>query len=299
MLRIPRVGVHGNHDPSDLLEELEVEDLHGRRTSLGGLPWRASRAACSYGRGGPHQYTQRQATKLARKLPAADVLIAHCPPAGVNDDPEDPAHVGYEGLRDWVDRHRPAPRPARPRPPAAGHGRRARRRHPGALGAGREGAAARLAGRAGVQVRPSTRPPRPFQAKFISTSATRSTGSSGCSPHQTASDSPAPISARASWLGDARARRCRGPRPRRRGAAARPTSAASSRRTSAPSAANGPVPWVTSPSRIAHESRSRSTNVKTASRPCQSCWSGAALGVHAVAQRRRAAARGRAAMHAR
>ena len=37
LLRIPRVGVHGNHDPEDLLQEMEVEDLHGRRTSLGGL----------------------------------------------------------------------------------------------------------------------------------------------------------------------------------------------------------------------------------------------------------------------
>ena len=32
----PRIGVHGNHDPPDLLLEVEVDDLHGRRTSLGG-----------------------------------------------------------------------------------------------------------------------------------------------------------------------------------------------------------------------------------------------------------------------
>ena len=99
--------MHGNHDPADLLKELEVEDLHGRRTSLGGLSVAGFEGCVRYGRGGPHQYTQRQASKLARKLPAADVLIAHCPPAGINDDPDDPAHVGYEGLRDWVDRHRP------------------------------------------------------------------------------------------------------------------------------------------------------------------------------------------------
>ena len=49
-------------------------------------------------------------------------------------------------------------------------------------------------------------PPRPFQAKFISTSATCSAGCSGCSAHQTASDSPAPISARASWSTDAERR---------------------------------------------------------------------------------------------
>jgi Icc-related predicted phosphoesterase len=60
-----------------------------------------------YGRGGPHQYTQRQAAKLARKLPGADILLCHCPPEGIDDDPDDPAHVGFAGLRDWVDRHHP------------------------------------------------------------------------------------------------------------------------------------------------------------------------------------------------
>ena len=106
-LRIPRLGVHGNHDPSDLLPELDVEDLHGRRTSLFGLSIAGFEGCVKYGRGGPHQYTQRQASKIAKKLPGADVLISHCPPAGFNDDPDDPAHVGYEGLRDWVDKHRP------------------------------------------------------------------------------------------------------------------------------------------------------------------------------------------------
>ena len=106
-LRLPRVGVHGNHDPEGLLPELDVEDLHGRRTSVQAMTVAGFEGCVRYGRGGPHQYTQRQASRLARKLPAADVLICHCPPAGVNDDPDDPAHVGYDGLRDWVDRHRP------------------------------------------------------------------------------------------------------------------------------------------------------------------------------------------------
>ncbi len=106
-LDIPRVGVHGNHDPPDLLRELEIEDLHTRRTRLGPYTVAGVEGCVKYGRGGPHQYTQRQASKLARRLPAADVLVCHCPPAGINDDPEDPAHVGFEGLRDWVDRHTP------------------------------------------------------------------------------------------------------------------------------------------------------------------------------------------------
>ncbi len=106
-LDVPLLGVHGNHDPPDLLRELEIEDLHLRRTSLGGMTVAGFEGCVAYGAGGPHQYTQKQAAKLARRLPAADVLLCHCPPAGVNDDPDDPAHVGFAGLRDWVDRHRP------------------------------------------------------------------------------------------------------------------------------------------------------------------------------------------------
>jgi len=104
---LPRIGVHGNHDPPGLLREVEVEDLHGRRTSLGGVSVAGFEGCVRYGGGGAHHYTQRQASRLARRLPAADVLISHCPPLGINDDPADPAHVGFEGLLDWVRRHEP------------------------------------------------------------------------------------------------------------------------------------------------------------------------------------------------
>jgi Icc-related predicted phosphoesterase len=106
-LGVPRIGVHGNHDPPQLLREVEVEDIHGRRTALGGLTFAGFEGCVRYGGGGPHHYTQRQAAKLARRLPAADILIAHCPPLGINDDADDPAHVGFEGLLDWVREHEP------------------------------------------------------------------------------------------------------------------------------------------------------------------------------------------------
>ena len=107
-LDLPRYGVHGNHDPENVLRELEIEDLHLRRTQLGGgLTVTGFEGCVRYRKGGAHQYTQREAAKLARRLPAADVLLCHCPPAGINDDPSDAAHVGFEGLRTWVDRHRP------------------------------------------------------------------------------------------------------------------------------------------------------------------------------------------------
>jgi Icc-related predicted phosphoesterase len=107
-LELPKLGVHGNHDTEHLLREVEVDDLHMRRTSLGGMTFAGFEGCVQYG-SGPHHYhyTQRKASRLARRLPAADVLLCHCPPRGVNDDPEDPAHIGFDGLRSWVDEHHP------------------------------------------------------------------------------------------------------------------------------------------------------------------------------------------------
>ena len=83
-LRLPKLGVHGNHDPPDLLLEVEVDDLHGRRTSLGGMTFAGFEGCVKYGGGGPHHYTQREASKLARRLPGADVLADPLPAAAAS-----------------------------------------------------------------------------------------------------------------------------------------------------------------------------------------------------------------------
>jgi uncharacterized protein len=106
-LELPKLGVHGNHDEKDLLREVEVEDLHLRRTSLGGRTFAGFEGCVEYGGGGHYHYSQRKASRLVRRLPAADILLCHNPPFGINDDPDDPAHIGFEGLRDWVDHHHP------------------------------------------------------------------------------------------------------------------------------------------------------------------------------------------------
>ena len=61
---------------------------------------------------------------MLARLPPADVLLAHSPPEGVNDEPDDRAHRGSPALRAWVERNRPAwllhghtlPNPARGSP---------------------------------------------------------------------------------------------------------------------------------------------------------------------------------------
>jgi Icc-related predicted phosphoesterase len=105
-LDLPLLGVNGNHDAEDALTEHGIRDLHMSRTELGGWSFAGFEGCVRY-REGPHQFTQKQAARLIRRLPAADVLLCHCPPEGVNDEPDDPAHVGFSGLRDWVERHGP------------------------------------------------------------------------------------------------------------------------------------------------------------------------------------------------
>ena len=105
-VRLPKIGVHGNHDDAGTLDTLGVEDVHLRCVEIAGWTFAGFEGCVKYGQG-PFQFTQRQAAKLAKKLPAADVLVCHCPPSGVNDEPDDCAHLGFEALRDWVERHRP------------------------------------------------------------------------------------------------------------------------------------------------------------------------------------------------
>jgi uncharacterized protein len=105
-LELPRLGVHGNHDGPDQLAPLGIQDLHLARTQVGDWSFAGFEGCVRYGEGA-HQYTQDEASGLAGRLPGADVLLCHCPPWGVNDEPDDHAHVGFRGLRDWVEEHQP------------------------------------------------------------------------------------------------------------------------------------------------------------------------------------------------
>jgi Icc-related predicted phosphoesterase len=105
-LELPRLGVHGNHDGRGDLEQLGIRDLHRKRVEVGGWSFAGFEGCVRYA-DGPHQYTQDEAAELAAWLPGADVLICHCPPLGIDDEPDDPAHAGFRGLREWVDRHQP------------------------------------------------------------------------------------------------------------------------------------------------------------------------------------------------
>jgi Icc-related predicted phosphoesterase len=105
---LPKLGVRGNHDADDALQLVGARDLHLGRAELGGLSFTGLGGSPRYSREGGNEWTEEEAEELVARLPAADVLLTHSPPAGVNDESDDPAHRGSPALRGWVERHEPA-----------------------------------------------------------------------------------------------------------------------------------------------------------------------------------------------
>ncbi len=131
-LDVPVVFVPGNHDaaiPSvrrglggglvDAGLPVDAPRPHGclnadeRVVEVAGLRI-AGLGGCVRYNDGPHQYTQKQyhrrARRLARRADRAggpvDVLLTHAPPLGLGDEP-DPCHVGVEALHGTLDRLEP------------------------------------------------------------------------------------------------------------------------------------------------------------------------------------------------
>ncbi|MGH2804917.1 MAG: metallophosphoesterase family protein, partial [Thermoleophilaceae bacterium] len=89
---LPKLGVRGNHDAGDALRGVDAEDLHLSRVELGSLSFCGLGGSPRYSLEGGNEWTEEEAEALVARLPAADVLLTHSPPAGVNDEPDDPVH---------------------------------------------------------------------------------------------------------------------------------------------------------------------------------------------------------------
>ena len=113
MGRAPLLYVHGNHDtnykrrpPSgcDCIDDKLVVYNGVRILGLGG---------CRRYHPGDFQYTERDMEKrIARlrytlwKSGGVDIVVTHAPPLGLGDS-EDPAHWGFQALRDLLDKYHP------------------------------------------------------------------------------------------------------------------------------------------------------------------------------------------------
>lgn len=113
MARCPLLYVHGNHDTDYVKEPPEgcdcIDDqlvvYNGVRIlGLGG---------CRRYHPGKHQYTEAQMRRRILKLRwqlwrsgGVDIVVTHAPPEGVGDA-DDPAHWGFQALRELLDKYHP------------------------------------------------------------------------------------------------------------------------------------------------------------------------------------------------
>lgn len=105
---VPALGVYGNHCDGSYLDELGIENLHGRQVAIGALTFAGVEGCVRYKDSATAiMHTQDEYAALLDNLPVSDVLVTHCPPRGINDHDDKP-HTGIEALRDWVDTHQPA-----------------------------------------------------------------------------------------------------------------------------------------------------------------------------------------------
>lgn len=118
-LEVPVVFVPGNHDPEIAARSawggpvLDGARPHGavnadvRVVEAAGLRIAGLGGSVRYNRG-PHQYTQREYVRRARRLArrarragGVDILLSHAPPRGLGDEDDGP-HVGVESMHDLL-----------------------------------------------------------------------------------------------------------------------------------------------------------------------------------------------------
>ncbi len=114
MAKCPVLYVHGNHDTHYEKKRPEGCDcIDGKVVVYNGVRILGLGGSQRY-RKGAHQYTEKQMRRRIRwlQLPlrwtkGVDIVVTHSPAKDLGDA-QDPAHRGFESLRDLLDRYRPA-----------------------------------------------------------------------------------------------------------------------------------------------------------------------------------------------
>ena len=105
---LPKIGVYGNHCSGSYFEDFGVENIHLNTFSYKGFTFGGFEGSVRY-KQDPYakMYTQEEASQLLKDFPYVDVFLAHCPPYGINDNPEEQAHEGFHVLKKYLDEKSP------------------------------------------------------------------------------------------------------------------------------------------------------------------------------------------------
>jgi Icc-related predicted phosphoesterase len=105
---IPKIGIYGNHCSGNYFEKFGIINLHLTTFEYKGIIFGGFEGSVRY-KNDPYakMYTQEEAFSLMDGFPYVDVMLTHCPPYGVNDEPEELAHQGFKALSLYLDEKMP------------------------------------------------------------------------------------------------------------------------------------------------------------------------------------------------
>lgn len=105
---IPKLGVYGNHCSGLYMPQLGISNMHMATRQVGPYLFGGFEGCVRYKASSTAKmYTQDEASALLATMPRVDVILVHCPPYGINDEPDDLTHQGFHGLRTYLERERP------------------------------------------------------------------------------------------------------------------------------------------------------------------------------------------------
>ncbi len=104
---IPKIGVYGNHDSGNYMEEIGIINLHAATWQYSNKSFAGLQGCVRYKQNpAAIMYTQEEVWQILANYPQVDVFITHCPPRGINDEPE-VSHQGFDALLDYIDKKPP------------------------------------------------------------------------------------------------------------------------------------------------------------------------------------------------
>ncbi|MBT4209398.1 MAG: hypothetical protein HOE19_00535 [Candidatus Komeilibacteria bacterium] len=100
---IPKIGVYGNHCSGKYFESLGIKNLHLTTFKFMGYTFGGFEGSLRYKQGKHIMYTQAEAERKLFNYEYVDIMLAHSPPYGVNDDINDNTHTGLIGLKRYIE----------------------------------------------------------------------------------------------------------------------------------------------------------------------------------------------------
>lgn len=106
-INLPKIGVYWNHCSGQYFDQLWIRNMHLQTFNYWWISFWWFEWCVRYKPRWSFQYTQEEANEMIKSLPYVDVVLCHCPPKWINDDPNDNTHIWFDATRKYIENYSP------------------------------------------------------------------------------------------------------------------------------------------------------------------------------------------------